>query len=97
MRVATENDYGLGGKALADFAGTYHSTEIDATYTVTVAGDRLVISNLKRKPTPLIPVLADLFDSDFAKVRFTRTAEGKVDGLQFNTGRVRALPFAKIR
>ena len=97
MRVATENDYGLGGKALADFAGTYHSTEIDATYTVTVAGDRLVISNLKRKPTPLIPVLADLFDSDFAKVRFTRTAEGKVDGLQFNTGRVRALPLAKIR
>lgn len=96
-RVANTTDFGLGGRSLADFAGSYRSGEIDATYTVTLDGDHRAISTLKRKPTALAPASTDLFDSDFAKVRFTRDAQGKVSGLQFNTGRVRAFPLVKIK
>ena len=95
-RISTAPDYGLGGGALSDFAGTYHSAEIDATYTVGIEGDHLMISTLKRQPTRLWATSADLFDSDFAKVHFTRDVSGKITGLMFNTGRIRAFPVAKV-
>lgn len=96
-RVAAATEFGLGGRELSDFAGVYRSDEIDATYTVAMEGDHLAISTLKRKPTALAPASTDLFDADFAKVRFTRDAQGKVSGLQFNTGRVRSFPLVKVK
>jgi CubicO group peptidase (beta-lactamase class C family) len=93
---AATGAFGLGGRALADFTGRYHSDEIDATYTVAVDGDHLTISTLKRHPTRLYPASVDLFDSDFAKMRFTRDKAGKVTGVVFNTGRIRNFPLIKI-
>lgn len=82
---------------LEEFTGTFHSSEIDATYTLTLQGDQLV---LRRKnvdgETPLAVQFADAFSvAGTGGIRFTRNAKHQVSGLLLTTGRVRNLRFDK--
>ncbi len=95
---------------LGEYAGVYSSTEIDPLYELKVenvhvaGGDpaevdqpRLVLHRLKNDPDPLRPVARDFFAASVGKIRFTRNANGEVDGFLLSTGRVVKLRFVKGR
>ena len=94
---------------LAEYAGTYSSREIDPLYRIEyghlhVSGDGpehafdgLVLTRLKNDPDPLRPVTRDLFAAGVGKIRFTRDAQGKVNGFLLTTGRVINLRFERGR
>jgi len=82
---------------LNEFAGTYYSSEIDATYSISLQGENLV---LRRKNvdgvTPLLGQFADAFSGvGTGSIRFTRNAQKRVTGFLLSTGRVRRLRFVK--
>lgn len=85
-------------KQLTIFAGSYHSNEIDATYTITLSGDQL---KLARKnvdgETPMVTQFADAFSAaGTGSFRFLRKPDGKVTGFLLSTGRVRNLHFLRV-
>ncbi len=95
---------------LAGYAGVYSSTEIDPLYEFKVAhfhaagpsaGEqdriRLVLFRLKNSPDALRPVTPDFFLADVGKIRFTRDANGKIDGFLLTTGRTINLRFVRGR
>ena len=82
---------------LKDFTGTFYSSEIDATFTLALRDDQLV---LRRKnvdgETPLVVQFADAFSAaGTGGIRFTRNAKHEVTGFLLTTGRVRNLRFDK--
>ena len=82
---------------LKEFTGTFYSEEIDATYTLALKGDELV---LRRKnvdgDTSLVVQFADGFSAaGTGSIRFTRNAQRQVSGFLLSTGRVRNLRFVK--
>jgi CubicO group peptidase (beta-lactamase class C family) len=82
---------------LKEFTGTFYSSEIDATYTLALQGDQLV---LRRKnvdgDTPLVVQFADAFSAaGTGSIRFTRNAKRELTGFLLSTGRVRNLQFEK--
>ena len=80
---------------LAAYAGTYHSEELGATYTVTVRDSSLVLSTRWANDVVVRPTYADAFAGPFG-INVTRT-KGKVDGMLVSTGRVRRVRFTKTR
>jgi CubicO group peptidase (beta-lactamase class C family) len=82
---------------LARFAGTYYSEEIDATYTVTLQSDKLVLRRRNVDDAPLQVLFADTFSSTGSgTLRFTRDKQSRISGFLVNTGRVRNLRFHKM-
>jgi CubicO group peptidase (beta-lactamase class C family) len=82
---------------LAEFTGTYYSSEIDATYNILLQGDKLAV---RRKnvdgETPMLGQFADTFSAaGTGNIRFTRNRDNQVTGFLLNTGRVRKLRFDK--
>ena len=82
---------------LKEFSGTFYGEEIEATYTITLKDDKLV---LVRKnvdgDTPLVGQFADAFSAaGTGGIRFTRDEQNRVDGFLLTTGRVRNLRFVK--
>lgn len=80
---------------LKAFAGRYFSDEIDTTLEALVEGSRLV---LRRRPdftTPLTPVYADAFSTNFGWVIFRRDASGRVVALSLSLERMWDLPFTR--
>jgi len=82
---------------LLEFTGAYYSDEIDATYKISLQGDKLV---LQRKnvdgETPLLAQFADAFSAaGTGSIRFTRNGQNRVTGFLLSTGRVRRLRFDK--
>ncbi|GLC25764.1 serine hydrolase domain-containing protein [Roseisolibacter agri] len=80
---------------LAEYAGTYHSEELGATYTVTVRDTALVLKTRWGSDDVLRPAYADAFAGPYL-AQFTRT-RGKVDGMLLSTGRVRKVAFVRTR
>jgi CubicO group peptidase (beta-lactamase class C family) len=80
---------------LAAYAGTYHSEELGATYTVTARDSTLVLRTRWSDDVVLQPMYADAFGGPFV-VHFTRRG-GKVDGMTMSSGRVRRVPFTRAR
>lgn len=83
--------------ALAEFAGTYYSDELDVEWKVTVARDS-VLAIARRRTTPDQPiriVYADGFTGGVGSVRFTRNREGRVDGFLLTAGRIRHIRFER--
>ena len=84
---------------LNEFSGTFYNEEIEATYTITLKDDKLV---LQRKnvdgDTPLIGQFADAFSAaGTGGIRFTRDNQNRVNGFLLTTGRVRNLRFVKAQ
>ncbi len=92
-------DLDLTESALAAYAGTYYSTELDALYSVRAEQGSLVAHHVRHGDLRLQPVLADEFASDrwyFGSVRFRRDTAGVVEGFDVSGGRVRNLRFVKL-
>ena len=80
---------------LEAYAGTYHSDEIDMTYTVNVEAGKLMVRFRPAQRIELAPVYEDAFGGNGNIFRFTRDESGRIDGFRVYTGRVRHLRFAK--
>ncbi|HYD51327.1 MAG TPA: serine hydrolase domain-containing protein [Gemmatimonadaceae bacterium] len=79
---------------LTDYAGTYHSEELGATYTVTPNDSGLVLRTRWSNEMPITPVYRDTFGGRYL-VDFTR-ANGTVDGFLVSSGRVRKVRFTRV-
>jgi CubicO group peptidase (beta-lactamase class C family) len=80
---------------LEAYAGTYHSDEIDMTYTVNVEAGKLMVRFRPAQRIELAPVYEDAFGGNGNIFRFTRDEAGRIDGFRVYTGRVRHLRFVK--
>lgn len=80
---------------LRDFAGDYASDELGVTYTFYVEGDSLKLRFRPAQRFTLQPAFKDAFEADGNTYRFTRSADGAVDGLRIYAGRARHVRFAR--
>jgi CubicO group peptidase (beta-lactamase class C family) len=83
---------------LSDYAGDYYSDELDTTYTIEVADDRLLATHRSNEAISLTPVEPDAFEGDawfLRQLQFTRADTGRVVGLIATSGRVRNMRFEK--
>ena len=81
--------------ALAEFAGTYRSDEIETLYRVVVREGSLRLERLKLPPATLAPIVADTFSSPLGVIRFVRDG-GRITGFMLDGGRVRRMKFTKV-
>jgi len=85
----------LSIRDLEGYAGIYTSEEAEATFTIALDGDALV---LKRRPDTVMRLAAtgaDTFDAPLGGIRFIRDAAGKIVELSVATGRVFDMRFRK--
>jgi CubicO group peptidase (beta-lactamase class C family) len=79
---------------LADYAGRYYSSELDAEYNITADSGRLAL-RFAGRVQPLTPTLRDAFVTDEGLVVLAVRERGKVTGLRVGAGRVTNLHFAR--
>jgi len=81
--------------ALAEFAGTYRSDEIEPPYRMVVKDGALRLERLKAPSALLAPLVADTFTSPPGIIRFVRSEGGRVTGFVLDGGRIRGMRFTK--
>jgi hypothetical protein len=85
---------------LLDYVGTYHSEELDATYTLEIVSDTLMATNLRLGSITLTPHLRDSFMTNqwfIRELTFVRDGTGNVTGFRASNARVRGVLFEKRR
>jgi CubicO group peptidase (beta-lactamase class C family) len=87
--------FSVSPEQLEEFAGAYRSEELDVVYRLTFEGTALTLERLKNRAAQLRPTAADTFASPAGTLRFTRDAEGRIDGFRLEAGRVQGLKFSK--
>ena len=83
---------------LAEYVGRYYSEELDANYTFSIAGNKLVARKKVGDELILSPQFADVFgNSDRGiSIRFSRGQDGLVTGFLLNTSRMKGVVFKKL-
>jgi CubicO group peptidase (beta-lactamase class C family) len=81
---------------LAEFAGTYRSSELDTDIRIVANDTSLVIGGRRPGSKVIRPAYTDAFRGDAGVIEFSRNAAGRVTGFVINAGRVRALRFDRI-
>ena len=81
-------------KELAQYAGTWYSPELDATYTLRASNGKLVLERRRSAPVTLQPTYADAFAGDGLLLRFTRQG-GAAKELLLDAGRIRNVRFMR--
>jgi CubicO group peptidase (beta-lactamase class C family) len=85
-------------RELADYAGTYESTELGATYQLGVDAGQLTLRNRWNPKLTLAPLVRDEFDTGgIGTLVFRRDANGRITGLGLFDDRIRNVVFDKIR
>ncbi|MBX3175123.1 MAG: beta-lactamase family protein [Gemmatimonadaceae bacterium] len=84
---------------LADFAGRYHSEELDSWMTLVVRGDSLIAEQRRREDARLAPdeAKADTFAGRNLTFTFERDRNGQVIGFYVSNGRTRDVRFERAR
>lgn len=86
----------LKADALAEFAGSFSSAELGATFRVVVAGDGLEWRSARGEPVRLRPARRDAFTgTGLGTITFVRGSDGAITGLTISTGRIRRLALSK--
>lgn len=80
---------------LRAYAGTYHSDELGATYTVVATDSTLVLETRGGTDRTVTPAFGDTFVGGFT-VTFTRS-RNRIAGMSISSGRVRRVEFAKVQ
>jgi CubicO group peptidase (beta-lactamase class C family) len=80
---------------LQQFAGTYHSEELGASYTVAAADGTLVVKTRWGVERTVRPAYGDTFHGDFL-LTFLRGVTGEVEGMLMSSGRVRNVEFTRV-
>ena len=80
-----------------EYVGRYYSEELDATYTLSLVGNKLMARKKVGDELILSPQFADVFgNSDRSiSIRFSRGQNGLVTGFLLNTSRMKGLVFRK--
>jgi CubicO group peptidase (beta-lactamase class C family) len=82
---------------LAAYAGLYKSTELDATYELSIDQGRLLLRSNGNLPRELNAIAPDEFESgDFGTVVFRREANHRISGLSVFTVNARDVKFARV-
>jgi len=85
----------------ADYAGSYRSAEVEATYDLSPAATPGTLDwRIRERPGEvhaLTPVYRDAFEGDGSTVRFLRDAAGRVIGLTVSVERARNVRFDRVR
>lgn len=82
---------------LAAYAGRYRSTELDATYELSIDKGRLLLRNSWNRPQELSGIAPDEFESeDFGTVVFRRDVNHRVSGLSVFTVNARDVGFKRV-
>ena len=85
----------IDAQALAAYAGSYVSDEIDSTFTIAVTEGKLTLQrDTDAQPLTLQPVQPDAFRAAGFIIRFERK-DGHVPSLVVDAGRVRDIRFVK--
>ncbi|HEX8848568.1 MAG TPA: serine hydrolase domain-containing protein [Gemmatimonadaceae bacterium] len=79
---------------LAQYAGSWYSPELDATYTLRATNGKLVLARRRSPAVTLQPTYADAFAGDGLLLRFTRQG-GAVKELLLDAGRIRNVRFMR--
>jgi len=81
----------------SNYAGTYHSEELDTDYKVDVAGGKLMLHHMRLGDFELQPdpATADQFTSQVGSILFVNNDQKKVTGFRLSGGRVKNLRFDK--
>ena len=85
---------------LASFQGTFHSDELETTYTLALQDGALQALHRRLDSAPLIPTIDDTFTTThwfMRSVRFTRDRSGRITGFEASNGRSRNVRFEKVR
>lgn len=81
---------------LRPYAGAYHSDVLDTTYRVRLEGDTLRLDVGNWLDGPVARVGDDRFRRGPLVLRFYRTPDGAVTGLDVDAGRVRGIRFERV-
>ena len=85
----------VDASTIAGMAGRYYSEELDAYYTLTPAAGGLEVQVGDNAPVQWRVTAPDTADGSWTQVRFTRGANGQVDGFLLDAGRVKHLRFER--
>jgi hypothetical protein len=87
---------------LSAYTGRYYSEEIDATYVIKMQDSSLVLTRSKFPAAELEPHSGDTFKTDHfsivypsATLRFTRDAQGSVNGFFLDLDRAKNVQFTR--
>ncbi len=83
---------------LKEYAGTYHSEELDVKYRFMVRDGKLYIRFRNFAKDPFNPLIRDVFSlsEGYIRLNFQRNEQGQISGFLVNTGRVVDLKFKKL-
>jgi CubicO group peptidase (beta-lactamase class C family) len=97
--AATPTKYRVPPSALAEYAATYFSDELDSKFDIVVEGDRLTTTFARLWPVSLHPLSQDVFDVQGVPAQITltfhRNGAGAIDGLIYAGSTVRSLFFVR--
>lgn len=82
--------------ALSEYVGTYQSDEAEVALSVAMADSGLVLLGRPSARMPLTPIYKDGFTAQGSYVRFTRGANGRLDGFLMTAGRARNVRFVRV-
>ena len=94
-RNETESAGESSSEGLSDFAGEYHSRELQVTYKLVVKDGRLVMVQRNAPTDPLRGTGQDTFRVGPVELVFNRNSDGAVQGFTVNMGRVRNIKFVR--
>lgn len=80
---------------LDEYAGTYFSDEVDATYVVFVQDGTIALRRGARAAARLTPAGSDVFRQGSVTYRFVRDADRRVEAIDVDAGRARGVRFVK--
>lgn len=83
-------------QALAEYAGTYRTPEVDGDLRVLVEGGTLQITRRPGVSVPLTPLYRDAFEAAFGVLRFVREASGRITHLRVGTPRAWDVRYARV-
>ena len=78
----------------AEYVGTYRSGELDATWTLVVEGEQLVLRNNVNRNV-IRRAASDVLSAGNLTLRFTRDASRRITGFSLDAGRVRGIRFER--
>jgi hypothetical protein len=98
-RCPVDRQKGAALTAVAAYAGTYYSPELEAVYRVDRAGDGLALHHVRHGEVPLEPIDARTFTAHrwpFNRIVFERDATGAATAFLLSGSRVRNLRFVRL-
>jgi CubicO group peptidase (beta-lactamase class C family) len=87
----------LSEAELTRFAGSYHSDELDATYTLSAEKGRLTVKEDEKPPVILDPATPnEFYSSDFRTLVFQPDADRRISGFNVFTQAARGIMFNRV-